>query len=131
MYQATRTKTSTMVTNRHGENGSTPPPEEVREALRKLGTLALKLADGQTTYYDELIGQLDRTPTSSHNTIPVASNLLTLTEACTRLRISKWSIYKLIHERELITVKIGTRRFVPVSEVDRFTEELISAGGHV
>ncbi len=39
--------------------------------------------------------------------------ILTVDEACERLRISKWTLYKLIHEQRLTTFKLGARRLVP------------------
>ena len=38
--------------------------------------------------------------------------LLTVPEACDALRISKWSLYRLIQDRKLKTIKIGTRRLI-------------------
>ncbi|MFI6168925.1 helix-turn-helix domain-containing protein [Nocardia sp. NPDC051052] len=102
---------------------------EGRQALRTLGNLALKLADGEpldiNRLSSELTGVVDNKPSTTTN----VADLLTVTEAHTRLRISKWSLYRLIHERELTTVKVGARRFVPVSEVERFVRDLVTAGG--
>jgi excisionase family DNA binding protein len=39
--------------------------------------------------------------------------LLTVTEACVVLRVSRWSLYQLIRSRQLATVQIGRRRLIP------------------
>ncbi|WP_425298280.1 helix-turn-helix domain-containing protein [Nocardia abscessus] len=105
---------------------STPLSPEVRQLLRSLGTLALKVADEEAPDPAWLSNELDRTNVSQQPNY-ARSDLLTVTEAHTRLRISKWSIYKLIHQRELDTIKIGARRFVPNSEIEHFLRKL-SAG---
>lgn len=56
---------------------------------------------------------------SSHNT-----PLLTVEAACRKLSISKWTVYRLIRERHLLSVKIGARRFIPADEIDRFLAQL-------
>jgi excisionase family DNA binding protein len=38
--------------------------------------------------------------------------LFTIQEAADRLRVSRWSVYNLIHARQLRTIKIGRRRLV-------------------
>ncbi|MBX7268828.1 helix-turn-helix domain-containing protein [Micromonospora sp. Llam7] len=53
--------------------------------------------------------------------------VLTIHEACAMLKISKWTLYRLIHARQLKTIKIGSRRVVPVESVrlliDRLSED--------
>jgi excisionase family DNA binding protein len=39
-------------------------------------------------------------------------HLLTMQEAAEWLRVSKWSLYSLIHANQLHTIKIGRRRLV-------------------
>jgi excisionase family DNA binding protein len=41
-----------------------------------------------------------------------ADHLLTLQEAGEWLRVSRWSVYSLIHANQLRTIKIGRRRLV-------------------
>ncbi|PVB05464.1 DNA-binding protein [Mycobacteroides abscessus] len=60
---------------------------------------------------------------------PSASSLLTVPEACGRLRVSRWSFYQLIHQRQIETLTIGRRRLVPTAEIDRFIRDLAPAGG--
>lgn len=59
-------------------------------------------------------------PTSGQHT-PL---LLTVPEACAVLRISRWSLYKLIHDRQLVTVKIGNRRCIPAVAVRELIDRL-------
>jgi excisionase family DNA binding protein len=44
-------------------------------------------------------------------------SLLTVPEACDALRISKHSLYQLIRQRRLATIKIGTRRLIPAESL--------------
>jgi excisionase family DNA binding protein len=48
--------------------------------------------------------------------------LLSMTEARTRLGISSWAIYQQINKRALKTVKIGGRRLVSVRALNEFIE---------
>jgi excisionase family DNA binding protein len=50
--------------------------------------------------------------------------LLTVAEACTALRISRWTLYRLIHTNQLRTVKIGTARRVPAAAIEQFVAGL-------
>jgi excisionase family DNA binding protein len=50
--------------------------------------------------------------------------LLTVVEACEVLRISRWSLYRLIHNRQLATVKIGSRRLIPAVAVRELLDAL-------
>jgi excisionase family DNA binding protein len=43
-----------------------------------------------------------------------ADHLLTVQEAADWLRVSRWSVYSLIHANQLRTIKIGRRRLVSV-----------------
>lgn len=96
-----------------------------KDVLRTLGETALRLAEGkkvdlgELTHLDAMVG------TQSGS----ASSLLTVPEACGRLRVSRWSFYRLIHQRQIETLTIGRRRLVPTSEIDRFIRNLAPAGG--
>jgi len=50
-------------------------------------------------------------------------NLLTVDEAAEQLRISRWTIYKLIRSEELKTLTIASRRFVTSEDVERFINQ--------
>lgn len=49
-----------------------------------------------------------------------AGRLVTLTETAQRLRVSKALLHRLIRERELPSIKIGSRRFILEPDLDRF-----------
>lgn len=59
----------------------------------------------------------------------VASNdaplLLTVPEACTLLRISRWSFYRLLREGRIETIRLGSRRLVPAAGLERLIEQLV------
>jgi excisionase family DNA binding protein len=44
-------------------------------------------------------------------------SLLTITEACAELRVSRWSVYQLIRNGKLATITIGRRRLVPAAAI--------------
>lgn len=54
--------------------------------------------------------------------------LLTVTEACDVLRISRWHIYQLINSRRLKTVRIDRRRLVAPDDLDAFIADLRTEG---
>lgn len=54
--------------------------------------------------------------------------LLTLTEAAEILRMSKWTIYRLLDEHQLRAIKIRSRRLIPASEIERFIAARLAEG---
>lgn len=50
--------------------------------------------------------------------------LLTVREAHTLLRISKWKLYDLIRKNLLDSVRIGRRRLIPVDSYRAYVERL-------
>jgi excisionase family DNA binding protein len=50
--------------------------------------------------------------------------VLTVPEACAMLRISRWTLYELIRSRQLETVKIGSRRVIPVAAIRAFIDRV-------
>ena len=44
--------------------------------------------------------------------------LFTIDEAAARLRVSRWTVYKLVRSNQLRTIKIGRRRLVPPAALD-------------
>lgn len=52
--------------------------------------------------------------------------LLTVPEACTQLRISRWSFYQLVQRRQLTTIKIGGRRLVPIASIGDFVAQQVA-----
>lgn len=61
------------------------------------------------------------TPTPQQEATPA---VLTVNEACTTLHISRWTLYKLMREGQLDTIKIGRRRLIPASEIPALIERL-------
>jgi excisionase family DNA binding protein len=53
-----------------------------------------------------------------------ADHLLTMQEAAEWLRVSKWSVYSLIHANQLHTIKIGCRRLVSRQALDECVKQL-------
>ena len=53
-----------------------------------------------------------------------ADHLFTVTEAADWLRISRWSVYNLIRNDQLRTIKIGRRRLVTRSALADCVEQL-------
>ena len=59
----------------------------------------------------------------------LAPVFLTVPETCSRLRVSRWMVYRLIHTGQLSTVKIGSRRLVPVESLGAFIADLHDRDG--
>ena len=51
--------------------------------------------------------------------------LLTVDEACELLRVSRWTVYKLIKERELISVKVRSGRRIVRESVTAYIKSRI------
>lgn len=52
------------------------------------------------------------------------TRLITVDEARDRLRISRWSIYQLINNRQLKTITIGSRRLITPQDFEEFLQNL-------
>ncbi|HEV2403782.1 MAG TPA: helix-turn-helix domain-containing protein [Candidatus Saccharimonadales bacterium] len=50
--------------------------------------------------------------------------VLTVPEACQYLRISKWSLYRMIQGRKIRTVKMGNRRLLRMQSIQELLDEL-------
>ena len=59
---------------------------------------------------------------------PAGNGMLTVVEACEFLRISKWTLYRLIQANQLRTVKIGSRRLVRRQSLAEFIDRLEADG---
>jgi excisionase family DNA binding protein len=53
-----------------------------------------------------------------------ADHLLTMQETAEWLRVSKWSVYSLIHANQLRTIKIGRRRLVSPEALNECIKQL-------
>ena len=58
-----------------------------------------------------------------------AQVMLTVTEACAHLRISKWTLYRLMMSGKLTSVKIGSRRLIPARAITKFIQQLEEEAG--
>lgn len=67
----------------------------------------------------------DPESTSTPSSTPM---LYTLAEATAILRISRWTLHRLIQERRLHTIKIGTRRLVPPEAIRDFITKSAAEG---
>lgn len=106
---------------------TTTMSEEARAALRVLGAWALRAADEGGPGLDSL--------PDTHRDLPIGPaahprpRLLTILEASEQLRLSRWSVYQLINQRKLVSVKVASRRLVPATEIDRFIKQLVDGTG--
>jgi excisionase family DNA binding protein len=53
-----------------------------------------------------------------------ADHLLTVQEAADWLRVSRWSVYSLIHANQLRTIKIGRRRLISLDALKECVAQL-------
>ena len=54
---------------------------------------------------------------------------MNINQACERLNLGRWSVYKLINQNRLKTVKLGRRRLVTMNAIRTFIEKLEAEGG--
>lgn len=57
------------------------------------------------------------------------SHMLSVAEACQYLRVSKWTLYRLIQGKQLKTIKIGSRRLIPMQSLQDFIHQLEAKAG--
>jgi excisionase family DNA binding protein len=63
------------------------------------------------------------------NTSHQSPLLLSVLDACQRLGVGKWTLYQLMHQGLLPSVKIRSRRFVAGADLDELVERLRSEAG--
>ncbi|WP_338773022.1 helix-turn-helix domain-containing protein [Nocardia vulneris] len=105
-------------------------PLDAAAVLRLLTQTMQKIIEGESVDRNWLIAQLDAVPSNDGTSQPHGP-LLTVPETSDRLRISRWSVYDLIHRRQLLSVKIGRRRFIPSTELTRYLNSLPLTGGQL
>lgn len=121
MQQTSQLHTKKEIIKQSGTVGNSAPlSAEARQALRTLGNLALKLADGETIDQNWL--------TNTRQNSDSSGPYLTVTEAYGKMRIGRSKFYDLLHQRQLKTATVGSRRMVPVAEVDRYMTGRVAAG---
>jgi len=57
---------------------------------------------------------------------PIPRTLLTLEEAAEALNLSRSFVCVLVKDKRLVSLKIGKRRLVPVSEIEAFVSRSVS-----
>ncbi len=83
--------------------------------------MTVTLTHEQVARARELIAELAVTLTVEQPTdIGGASDLLTIEDVVRKLNISRWSVYRLLNDNRIASVKIGSRRLVAATEIDRF-----------
>jgi excisionase family DNA binding protein len=55
--------------------------------------------------------------------------MFSVPEVCAQLGISRWMLYRLIREEKIKSVKIGSRRLMPVSAIAAFIQGLEADSG--
>jgi len=55
--------------------------------------------------------------------------MLTIKETCELLRTSRWTVYRLIQDRRLVSVKVGAHRLVSMRSITNFIEQLEAEEG--
>src|SRR5882762_9808134 len=58
----------------------------------------------------------------------LTTSLLTIEEARAALRVSKWTVYRLVNDRQLETLKIGSRRLIPAHTVEQYIARKLAEG---
>ena len=56
------------------------------------------------------------------------AKLLDINEACEALRISRWSMYQLINQRSIKTVRVRGRHLIAPQDLDDFVDRLRAVG---
>lgn len=56
------------------------------------------------------------------------AKLLNISEACDALRISRWSMYQLINQRRVKTVRVRGRHLIAPQDLDDFIDRLRAEG---
>jgi excisionase family DNA binding protein len=70
-----------------------------------------------------------RTPLEKPKHSPLlTTTLLTVEEARAALRVSKWTVYRLMTDRQLETLKIGSRRLIPLDTVEQYIARKLAEG---
>lgn len=61
---------------------------------------------------------------TNHSANRNAPRLLSINEACQALRISRWSMYQLINQRRIKTVRVLSRHLIAPQDLDDFVDHL-------
>lgn len=61
---------------------------------------------------------------TNHGATRNAPKLMSINEACQALRISRWSMYQLINQRRIKTVRVLSRHLIAPQDLDDFVDHL-------
>lgn len=68
--------------------------------------------------------------TKTNHPVPrKTARLLDINEACETLRISRWSMYQLINQRKIKTVRVQRRHLIAPQDLDAFVDRLRAEEG--
>ena len=68
------------------------------------------------------------TPTTTPTNTPTTDDIVyTVREVAEKLKVSQWTVNKLIRERTLHSIQIGARRLIPASDLAEYLRELRNA----
>jgi excisionase family DNA binding protein len=84
--------------------------------------------DGMVPKSAALREALEKARQRKQGHVPVSTAMLTMREACKELRISRWSLYRLINEGRVESVKIGRRRLIPADALADFVRKIREEG---
>jgi excisionase family DNA binding protein len=71
---------------------------------------------------------LEKAKQRKQGSVPTGTTMLTIPEACAKLRVSRWSLYRLIKEEQIESVKIGRRRLIPADALAAFVKKIREEG---
>lgn len=63
-------------------------------------------------------------PQHAATAAPTDDLVYTVREVAEKLKISQWTVNKLIRERDLGSIQIGARRLVPATDLEEYLREL-------
>jgi excisionase family DNA binding protein len=63
-------------------------------------------------------------PPTNPNTPPEGALFYTILEAANLLRVSPWTVQRLIQSRELASAKIGRRRLIPAKAMQTYIDDV-------
>lgn len=84
--------------------------------------------DGMIPKSAALREALEKAKQRKQGNVPAGTTMFTMAEACKELRISRWSLYRLINDGKLESVKIGRRRLIPADALADFVKKIREEG---
>lgn len=84
--------------------------------------------DGMIPKSEALREALENARRRKRGDVSVGTTMFTMAEACKELRLSRWSLYRLINEGQIESVKIGRRRLIPADALAEFVRKIREEG---